>query len=194
MKKSTRIWSLAVLLAFACLPKSASRGAATNENDLPGTVGRCAVSNEVRRKANALPTTELRVAYLSSILLTNEVGTAEAENFRKASAIRLLGVIRSTNGIRILVGNIVFEDMKYHDKPAVEALVAIGEPATPHLLDLLKDVSATPEMCSSAVKALQAIKGAASNVAGWIRFMREQKEKLPREAGERLDKYGSILD
>jgi len=192
MKISNRISNSMALISCACLAAVADD--LPKEQDLPETAGLFDISKDVRKEANKLPTSEMRVAYLSSVISSNVATASEIENFRTASAIRLLAVLRSTNSIGILVSNIAFVDIRYRYEPSIDALVAIGEPTTPYLLDVLKDPSATPERCRCAVKALMHIKGANSNVGGWIEFVLDQEKKLPKGAWDRLRHYGSNME
>jgi hypothetical protein len=162
--------------------------------DLPATVNSCSINMEVRENANKLPSEALRVNYLSSIVLANHASTNAVENSKAGAAIRLVGVIKSANSISILISNLAFVDTNNHDRPAVEALAAIGDAAIPQLLGVLEDSSASEEKCLWAVEAMKWIKQASAyeHMKDWVRFMMEQKSKLPQKAWERLWRYGAV--
>jgi hypothetical protein len=146
----------------------------------------------VREEANKLTTTELRLAYLSSVIASNAIDTNGIENFRKSSAIRLVSVIKSTNSIAILVSNITFLDVeipKFPEMPAYYALEVIGEPAVPYLMDVVKDPSAPPEKVERVVEVLRHVKRVQyNNPDQWDKFVEEQKKELPPELWNRIDR------
>jgi hypothetical protein len=173
-----------------CLGLTAGGSLGTTETALPVHIGNRSISSEVRSEANGLSSRELQRAFLVSVVASNSLETSESQNFRKASAIRLLGIVASTNEIPVLVSNIVFIDMKYRDRPAVESLGAVGDAAVPALLEVLKKPSASEEDYASAVKALMLIKNANPNVRNWLEFINEQRNRLPKDAWEHLTRYG----
>lgn len=168
---------------------AAADSAITNkEANLPAYVKGNRISQDVREEANRLATPELRLAYLSSVIASNAVGTNEIENYRKSSAIRLVGVIKSTNSIAILVSNIDFVDAKYPEMPALYPLEVIGEPAVPYLLDALKDPSASHEKVERVLEMLRYVKRAKYNPDQWDKFIEEEKKVLPPELRSRIDR------
>jgi hypothetical protein len=143
------------------------------------------VSKDVREGANRLATSELRVAYLSSVIGSNALKTNENQNFSKSSAIRLLGVIKNTNSIPVLVSNITFADAIFPRRPAYRALEKIGEPAVPCLMDVVKDPSAPPDKLELVVHVLRVIK---HNPGQWDKFVEDQKKVLPPQLWGRIDR------
>jgi hypothetical protein len=188
MKIMKYIVCLATLLSGVCLATAANLATTNSEADLPDIIMSYRVSPDVRQEANKFATAELRVAYLSSVIASNAVYTNEAQNFRKSSAIRLVGVIESTNSIPILVSNIVFVDAKYPQRPAYQALETFGEPAVPYLLDALKDPSASTEKVDLVIEVLRFIKKAKYNPDQWDKFVDVQKKTLPPELQRRLNR------
>lgn len=181
---------LGSILVFGFCSLALARG----EGDLPARVDGFSIDPAIREEVNKLPTADLRIARLSAIVEANNKATNETQNLKASSAIRLLGVIKSTNSISILVSNLTFVDTKYHGRPAVEALAAIGKPAMPQLLDVLKDPSESDEKCVWAVEAMKLTKGANGHIRDWLKFMDEQRGILPKFAWERFWRTGSIID
>ena len=187
MKKLKALLCLTILTLGMFL--SAANAADTNKDmDLPARVEGSMVSQDVREGANRLATPALRVAYLSSVIASNALKTNEIQNFRKASALRLLGVIKSTNSIPVLVSNITFVDAEFPRRPAYSALEKIGEPAVPYLMDVVEDPSAPADKLELVVQVLRFIKHANQNSRQWDRFVEEQKKVLPPELWGRVDR------
>lgn len=91
---------LILLLCVDCAMQAGAQSAVTLTN-LPKSVGTFALSKEVRERANAQRTVELRIVYLASVVSSNAAETSPPVNFRVASAIRLLGVMGNTNAIDV---------------------------------------------------------------------------------------------
>ena len=182
--------------AFLAVIGTSFQAFADKIGELPAIVDGFGIDPSLREEVNKLPTSELRIDRLSAIILSNNRATNETQNLKTSSAIRLLGVIRSTNSVGVLVSNLTFTEVKTKERPAVQALAAIGEPAVPQLLDVLKEPSASEEKCSWAVEAMEWIKqaGTHEHMKDWARFLLEQKTKLPAKAWERLWRYGSVTD
>ncbi len=157
---------------------------ANKEQKLPSMIGTYEIDIGVRNEANRFESSDLRVKYLSSVILKPSVTSAsDTNNLRKASAIRLLGALASTNAVGILVSNISFADPKYHDFPAVQALATIGEPAVSNVLTVVKEsTNKTEAYC--AVQVLKKIKG-----NKYQKFVQMQKKALPHEQWNRLLQY-----
>ncbi len=170
---------LVILFAFAVKVFSADK-----EKILPSVVGIYEIHNQVRNEAGQMTSIHERATYLSSVIASNTNNSSTIENFKKASAIRLLGVIGLTNSIGILITNIDFEDIKYHNYPAVASLIKIGEPAVPQLLDVVKEPLDKRQRVPLAVEALLKIKGKT-----YEKFVQLQKNKMPSEVWSRLLKY-----
>ena len=113
------------------------------QGGLPSYIGVYYLDKEIRQTANSLSKTELRIAYLSGVIASNSQDSSKGENYRKSSAIRLLGVVGGTNAIPLLVSNVAFVDAKYPERPVMDAMQSIGETGVPYLPDALKDPSAT---------------------------------------------------
>lgn len=189
MKTNKQGAFLSALIFCACIAVAADLTSTNKEADLPAFIGIYTISQEVREEANKLATTESRIAYLSSVIASNAVDTSAVENFRKSSALRLMGIINSTNTIPVLVSNLTFVDAKLPVRPAVEALAKIGEPAVPCLLEALKDPSASSEKVELIVQELRFIKKAQFDPENrWGKFVEENKGKLPPELRGRLDR------
>jgi hypothetical protein len=179
---------LTALISSAYFAAAADSATTNKETDLPTHVMGYMVNPDVREEANKLATSELRIAYLLSVIASNAVDTNEIENFRKSSAIRLVSVIKSTNSIAILVSNIDFVDAKYPERPAYRPLEAIGEPAVPYLLDVLKDPSTSSQKCDRVIEVLRIIKKARPYPEKWQAFVDEEKKKFPPEVRGRIDR------
>jgi hypothetical protein len=184
-----RIHPIIMLLAPLCVTVGGELPTRTNDL-LPEVMGFWKISPEVREKANQLPTKALKLEYLTA-LVTNRIADSVADQgFKKASAIRLLGVIRDTNSVGVLVSVIAFKDVQYlgdrqiHMWPAVDSLAAIGEPAVPQLLDIVKEIPKEDMRVSLAVQTLVKIKG-----THYEEFVKEQKNKLPEAAWLNLCVY-----
>lgn len=188
MKSLEQFVCLVISILGAYLANAADLAATNEDVELPKVVTGLLVSPEVRDEANKLATLELRVAYLSSVIASNSVETNSNENYRKSSAIRLLGVIARSNSIAILVSNITFIDVKYTERPVYRALEAIGEPAVPYLLNALKEPSASPKKCDCVIEMLRIIKHAMSYPDRWQRFVDNEKETFPAELRSRIDR------
>jgi HEAT repeat protein len=170
---------------------------ARDEGDLPARVDGFFIDRSIREEVNKLPTADLRIARLSAIIEANNKATNEAQNLKASSAIRLLGAVKSTNCISELVSNLNFTEIKTKQRPVVQALAAIGEPAIPALLRVLEDSSASEEKCLWAVEAMKWIKQAGTTIEHtkeWDRFMLEQKNKMSKKGWERLWRSGSMDD
>src|SRR5208283_4813604 len=111
------ITCLIAIISGAYFAGAADLTLTNKEPDLPAVVMGHMISPDVREEANKLVTSELRIAYLSSVIASNAVDTNEIENFRKSSAIRLVSVIKSTNSIPILISNITFVDVRFPERP-----------------------------------------------------------------------------
>jgi hypothetical protein len=181
------------LVVFAVVGFSALT-LAVEKFDLPSRVDGFFIDPAVREEVNKLPTPGLRIDRLSAIIEANNKATNETQNLKASSAIRLLGAVKSTNCVSELVSNLTFTEIKTKQRPAVQALAAIGEAAIPQLLRVLEDSSASEEKCLWAVEAMKWIKQASAyeHMKDWVRFMLEQKSKLPPKAWERLWRYGSV--
>ena len=149
---------------------------------LPQQVGTYNIDTNVCNEANKLPTLEQRCAYLAAVV-TNTPGSYSTNNFKVASAIRLLGVIHSSDSVGVLISKIDFDDIKYSSEPAVFALTAIGEAAVPRLMEVVKTPKRSTE-ARNAVEVLMGIKG-----SKYIDFVNEQKNMLPPEIWKRLSWY-----
>jgi hypothetical protein len=193
MKIKKKIFGV-VVISLLLINTFANELLHTDQADLPEHVGVFAVDNDVRKEANKRSTIESRILYLNSVVNSLGTNSNEIANFKKASAIRLLGAIKSTNSIGILISNLTFAEIKSHDRPSLSALAAIGEPSVPVLIGVLKNPDASPETCECAVQALMFIKQANPHIEKWLTFVKEQKSLLPTIAWERLSRYGSILD
>lgn len=192
MKTSRKTVCLAVI-TVAFLSVVAAEDSRDEPKDLPEYVGIHRISDDVREQVNKLQTLDLRATYLSSIVSSDTTNHSETENSRKASAIRLLGLLKNTNSISTLISNISFVDVKYGDKPSVDSLAAFGDTAVPHLLHVLENPSATSTEYQCAVKALMLIKHAKPRIREWVEFMNEQKGRLSDKAWARLWRYGSVF-
>lgn len=155
--------------------------------DLPPVVGNREINADVREEVNRLSSSDLRIKYLFTVVSDSTNTLSVTNNFKKASAIRLLGVMANTNAINILVSNIAFEDIKYHDNPAVEALVSIGEPAVFQLLEVVKEPLGNSRRVPCAVEALMKIKGDRYN-----EFVQGQKNIMSSEIWKRLLEYAVV--
>lgn len=149
---------------------------------LPQQVCGYEIETNVFNEVNMLPTVERRCAYLASVVTNTTDSTAE-DNFKIASAIRLLGVLHSTNSIAVLVARIDFEDAKYRNNPTVLAMAAMGEPAVSQLMAVVNEPKSSRRV-RFAVETLMEIKGSKYN-----EFVGEQKNNLSIEVWKRLLQY-----
>jgi len=149
---------------------------------LPQRIGKYEIETNLLDAVNQLPTIEGRVDYLQTIIRKTRDSSAE-NNFKIASAIRLLGNLHSTNAIAILASNIDFQDTRYHNEPSVSAIISIGDAAVPQLLEIVKKPRRVA-WARNAVEALMKIKG-----GKYIEFVNEQKGSLPAPIWERLCWY-----
>jgi hypothetical protein len=149
---------------------------------LPLQVGGYEIDTNIWNEANKLPTMEQRYAYLAMVVKNMPVSYS-TNNFKVASAIRLLEVIHSTNSIPVLASRIDFMDYKYNNYPAMPALAALGEAAVPQLLEMVRKPK-RPTWVRNTVEVLMNIKG-----EKYIAFVNEQKNSMPPEAWKRLSWY-----
>ena len=154
----------------------------TNEGvKLPAKIGFYEINDEVCSEANKLESKDLQIKYLSSVI--QKMHDPATENSRKASAIRLLGFIASTNTIDVLVSSISFGDVKHGDFPAVQSLTNIGAPAIPKLLAMVEGSTNKMELYC-AVQTLKKING-----SKYQEFVQQQKSVMPHARWIELLRY-----
>jgi hypothetical protein len=158
-------WRVAIVLLLTLTPQARSDDS---------------IDKDVQHSVEQCPSADLKIEYLSTFIATNEDSAYATNNIRKSSAIALLGQVGGTNVIGILVSNLTYIDKRYNGSPASHALIMIGEPAVPRLLDVLKNSEDEARIKWAALTI-----GFIEN-RDWTEFSEQQKKILPKEAWNRL--------
>ena len=145
------------------------------------------IDTNVQIQVNQLPTVESKIEYLSSLVAAEQDSSSITSNIRKSSAIILLGQIGGTNVIDILITNLIYIDKRYNGSPASHALILIGEPVVPQLLDVLRnsDDEAKVRRAATTIGFIES--------RNWKKFSEQQKNILPKKAWDRLIRYAIIV-
>jgi hypothetical protein len=144
------------------------------------------ISDRLAYYVTQRPTLESKVQYLASVVSEKEDGSDAAKN-RKASALTVLGMLGGTNAINILVTNVAFRASSNTPPPAVQALIAIGDPAIGALLKVIEESSDEFTLVEAA-STVFVIKRTV-----WKQFLEEQKGKMSQEGLAKLNRYAVIF-
>ncbi len=122
---------------------------------------------------DALPLVH-RDAFLVAEAEKNINTSDEEASWRKASAIRMLAQTDISNKVQVILGNLSFQEEKFHTFPAYYALIEIGSPVASNVFEFALS-STDPRAIDAAGAVLYKMWGRGR----YFEIMSQNKERIP---------------